>query len=88
MIDSGSASDDGRAQIAQEGERDDDGERRALDQRLHGRIIIAEFVADLGVDLGELLHLRVVGLDLGEPLLDELIDGDVACALSSYPRAA
>ena len=87
MIDSGSASDDGRAQIAQEGERDDDGERRALDQRLHGRIIIAEFVADLGVDLGE-SHLRVVGLDLGEPLLDVLIDGDVACALSAHRRAA
>src|SRR5208337_3050803 len=81
MIDSGSATAVTMvAQIAQEGEHDDDGERRALDQRLHGRMIIAEFVVDLGVDLGE-SHLRVVGLDLGEPLFDELIDGDVACAL-------
>ena len=54
--------DEGRPQIAQENEHDDDGKQGALDQRLHRRAIIAEFVVDLGVHLGE-GHTRMVGLN-------------------------
>ena len=61
------------AQIAQEDEHDDDGEQRALDQRLHGRMIIADLAVDLGVDLGE-FHLRMRGLDFLQPLRDQSID--------------
>ena len=84
MIDSGSATrgDDGGANVAQEDEHDDDGEQRALDQRLHRRMIVADLVVDLGVDLGE-GHLGVRGLDLREALRDQPIDGDVACALGA-----
>ena len=53
--------DDSRADVAQEHEHDDDGEQGALDQRLHRRVVVAEFVVDLGVDFGE-GHFRVGGL--------------------------
>ena len=77
MIDSGSAIAVTMrgAQIAQEHEHDDDREHRALDQRLHRRMIVAEFVVDLGVDLGE-GHLGMRGLDLLR----------AACAISCVDR--
>ena len=68
--------------IAQEDEHHDDREQRALDQGLHRRVIIAEFVVDLGVDLGE-FDLGMRGLDLREPRRDHLVDGDVARALGA-----
>ncbi len=74
--------DERRAQVAQEHEHHDDGERRALDQRLHRRVIVAELVVDLGVDLGE-LHLGVLLLQLGEPRRDVAIDRHVARALGA-----
>ena len=45
-------------------------------------MIVAEFVVDLGVDLGE-RHLGMIGMDALEPLLDQLIDGHVAGALGA-----
>ena len=70
------------AHVAQEDEHDDDGESRALDQRLHGRMIIADLAVDLGVDLGE-FHLRMRGLDFLQPLCDQRVDRHVACALGA-----
>ncbi len=45
-------------------------------------MIVADFVVDLGVDLGE-GHFRVRRLDLRQSLGDPLVDGDVACALGA-----
>ena len=69
-------------QIAQEHEHHDDREHRALDQRLHRRVIIPELIVDLRVDLGE-GHVRVFGLNLLKPLGDQLIHRHVARALGA-----
>ena len=45
-------------------------------------MIIAELAVDLGVDLGE-GHLRMLGLDVLKPLLDQLIDCHVARTLGA-----
>ncbi len=45
-------------------------------------MIIADLAVDLGVDLGE-FHLRMRSRDLREPLLDQSVDGHVACALGA-----
>ena len=74
--------DEGRAEIAQENKHDDHGKQRALDQRLHCRAIIAEFVVDLGVDLGE-GDARMGGLNCRKPLGDRLIDCHVARAFGA-----
>ena len=75
MIDSGSAS--AVTMVARMSRRKTsttiDRQQRALDQRLHGRGIIAELVVDLGVDLGE-AHLGMVGLDARQSRGDEPVD--------------
>ena len=79
----GARGDERRAPIAQEEENDDHGQRRALDQRLHRRGIIADDVGDLRVDVGE-RHLRMLGVDLFELFGDEVVDRDVAVALGAH----
>ena len=74
--------DDGRPDVPQEDEHDDDGERRALDQRLHRRMVVAELAHDLGVDLGE-GHFRMRGLDFRQALRDPLVDCHVARAFGA-----